>query len=222
MSTLNRPEIVALLDELFADAERADAPVMARLHAMAPEARSKLFQEPRALYGEAREAYLSVSREGGRLLYLLARARGAKRIVEFGTSFGISTIFLAAALRDEGGGKLVTSEFEPTKVERARGNLERAGLSDLVEFRLGDAMETLVEVDGPIDLLYLDGAKTLYRPVLDLLEPRLADRAIVAADNIDMAGLVDDYTSKVRDPAGVYLSQRVVVGDGMEVSLFSR
>ncbi|MCQ4380070.1 class I SAM-dependent methyltransferase, partial [Clostridioides difficile] len=73
----------------------------------------------------------------------LARSGGARSIVEFGTSFGISTLHLAAALRDNGGGRLVTSEFEPSKGVRARANLAAAGLADLVEIREGDALRTL-------------------------------------------------------------------------------
>jgi predicted O-methyltransferase YrrM len=94
-------------------------------------------------YGQMKDFPLAVSRETGLLLYMLARSSGARTIVEFGTSFGISTLYLAAALRDNGGGVLITSEFEPSKVERARGNLIAGGLIDLVEIRQGDALQTL-------------------------------------------------------------------------------
>ena len=91
---------------------------------------------------------------------------------------GISTIYLAAALRDNGGGHLIGSELEPTKVVRARANLEAAGLADLVDIREGDALETLKDVGGEVDVLLIDGAFSLYLPVLKLIEPRLTPGAV--------------------------------------------
>jgi len=211
MDTLRRPEIVSLLDTLFADADRADAPLLARFGAMRPEARATMLADYRRTYAEeAVEAYLPTSREAGRLLYTLARSRDASTIVEFGTSFGLSTIHLAAALADRGGGRLITAELSPTKAERALANLERAGLAELVEVRVGDALETLVDLP-PTDLLYLDGAKQLYRPILDRAEPALTPRALVVADNVDFGNLVADFTSYIRDPANGYVSNRVVI-----------
>ena len=103
------------------------------------------------LYGLLKDLWLPVSRETGNLLYMLACASRARRIVEFGTSFGISTLFLAAALRDNGGGELITSEFEPAKVARAGQNLTAAGLEDLVEIRQGDALTTFTDLPDAID-----------------------------------------------------------------------
>jgi len=220
MQTLFQPIVTTLLDELFRDAERTDAPLMAQLHAMPADARDALMADYKRLYGAAKGAYLPISRAAGVLLYMLARARDARLIVEFGTSFGISMIFLAAALRDAGGGRLITSELEPSKAARAKANLERAGLADLVELRVGDALDTLADVPGPIDLVYLDGAKALYRPILDRLEPALADRAVIVADNIDMVEQVASYTSHVRDPAQGYVSTRAA--NDLEISLRTR
>ena len=155
-------------------------------------------------YGRLKDFPLAVSRSTGRLLYMLARGRGARHIVEFGTSFGISTIHLAAALRDNGGGRLITSEFESSKVARARGNLEAAGLMDLVEIREGDALQTLAtDLPDTIDLVLLDGAKALYPEILDLLESRLRPGAFVLADNADHS---PDYLARVRSVDGGYIS----------------
>jgi predicted O-methyltransferase YrrM len=116
---------------------------------------------------------------------MLARSVQVRSIVEFGTSFGISTLHLAAALRDNGGGRLIGSEFEPTKIARARENLGTAGLSDLVEIREGDALQTLArDLPDSIDLVFLDGAKSLYSPILSLLEGRLRSGALIVADNV--------------------------------------
>jgi predicted O-methyltransferase YrrM len=135
---------------------------------------------------------------------MLARSCGARAIVEFGTSFGISTLHLAAALRDNGGGRLITTEFEPSKVVRARENLKAGGLIDLVEIREGDALQTLgVDLPETIDLLLLDGAKALYPEILSLVESRLRPGALIVADNADYS---PDYLAHVRSPANGYLS----------------
>jgi predicted O-methyltransferase YrrM len=151
-----------------------------------------------------KDFHLAVSRETGAMLYMLARATQARSIVEFGTSFGISTLHLAAALRDNGGGRLIGSEFEPSKVAHARKNLGAAGLSDLVEIREGDALETLAhDLPDRIDFVLLDGAKPLYVRVLSLLEPHLRAGALLVADN---ANWCPDYLARVRAPKGGYLS----------------
>ncbi len=84
--------------------------------------------------------------------------------------WGSSTIYLAAALRDNGGGRLIGSELEPTKAARARANLEAAGLADLAEIREGDALDTLEDAGDEVDVLLVDGAWSLYLPVLKLID----------------------------------------------------
>src|SRR5262249_50312624 len=112
-------------------------------------------------------------------------AIGAKHVVEYGTSFAISTLYLAAAVRDNGGGRVIGTEFEPSKHARALAHLAEAGLGDLVDVRLGDARETLATAwPEPVDLVLLDGWKDLYAPILEQLTPRLRPGAVVLADNI--------------------------------------
>jgi predicted O-methyltransferase YrrM len=146
---------------------------------------------------------------------MLARGCGARTIVEFGTSFGISTLYLAAALRDNGGGHLITTEFEPSKVERARNNLSTGGLVDLVEIRVGDALQTLSrDLPETIDLLLLDGAKSLYPEILGLVESRLRPGAFILADDADHS---PEYLAWVRSPANDYLS--VPFAEDIELSI---
>lgn len=122
----------------------------------------------------------------GELLYMLARAGGARCIVEFGTSFGVSTIYLAAAMRDLGNdGRVIGTELVPEKVASARANLDAAGLGDHVEIREGDARETLLNLDRPVDLLVLDGWPMLAMDILKVVEPNLADGALVVVDNVE-------------------------------------
>ena len=166
-------------------------------------------------YGRLKDFPLAVSSETGTLLYMLARSCRAKTIVEFGTSFGISTLYLASALRDNGGGRLISSEFEPSKIARARHNLTIGGLIDLVEIREGDALKTLgADLPETIDLLLLDGAKALYPEVLALVENRLGPGAFIVADNANDSA---EYLTYVRSPANGYLS--IPVGDDVELSM---
>ena len=204
MSTLNTAPLAPLLDRLFEEAEAATSPALAEI---SREERDRLMRsktEYLDFYGRLKDLWLPVSRETGTLLYMLARSTKARTIVEFGTSFGISTLHLAAALRDNGGGRLITSEFEPSKVARARQNLVDGGLIDLVEIREGDALKTLsVDLPDAIDLLLLDGAKALYPDILGLLESRLRPGALIVADNADHC---PEYLERVRAPAGGYMS----------------
>jgi len=217
MTTLTTEPLAPLLSRLFDDAEATtprDDPGLADLiDGHAQLMRSKT--DYAAFYGRLRDYPLAVSRDTGTLLYMLARSCRAGAIVEFGTSFGLSTLHLAAALRDNGGGRLITTEFEPSKAARARANLAAAGLADLVEIREGDALQTLrTDLPARIDLLLLDGAKALYDDVLDLLQSRLAAGALIVADNADYC---PDYLARVRDPANGYLS--VPFADDVELSI---
>ena len=206
MNTLITPPLAPLLDRLFAEdaaASPARDPALADLF----QERERLMRSKTGyldFYGRLKDFPLAVSRATGALLYMLARSSGARTIVEFGTSFGISTLHLAAALRDNGGGRLIASEFEPSKVARARKNLTDAGLIDLVEIREGDALETLrVDLPETIDLLLLDGAKPLYPEMLSLVESRLRPGALIVADNADSS---PKYLERVRSPAAGYMS----------------
>ncbi len=207
MTTLTTAPLAPLLDRLFEEADAASPasdPALADLSARSGTRLMRSKTDYLDLYGRLKDLPLAVSRETGALLYMLARSCGARTIVEFGTSFGISTLHLAAALRDNGGGRLITSEFEPSKVARARQNLTAGGLIDLVEIREGDALETLsVDLPETIDLLLLDGAKALYPEILSLVESRLRPGALIVADNADYS---PDYLARVRSPASGYLS----------------
>jgi predicted O-methyltransferase YrrM len=155
MTTLTTPPLSTLLPELFTAAAAADAPLRAELARMSPDERAALMRgagtDYRAFYGRARDMYLPISPETGKLLYILARTRRARVIVEYGTSFGLSTLHLAAAVRDNGGGRVIGTELEPGKVSQARANLARGGLADLVEIRdnADDSPEYLARVRSP-------------------------------------------------------------------------
>ncbi|ABR81992.1 methyltransferase [Pseudomonas aeruginosa] len=218
MNTLTSPPLAELLQRLFAEAEATrpgDSPALADLADGELDRLMRSKTEYREFYGRLRDLALPVSRETGSLLYMLARSSSARHIVEFGTSFGLSTLHLAAALRDNGGGHLITSEFEPSKVQRARRNLAAGGLQDLVELREGDALQTLAsDLPASIDLVLLDGAKALYPEILALLENRLRPGALVIADNAEHS---PEYLAHVRSPANGYLS--IPFAEDVELSM---
>jgi predicted O-methyltransferase YrrM len=218
MSTLDSPAVSKLLKELFEEADRADPAAMARANA----ALAQLDQAPSARHRAElmRNVYMPISPDVGRLLYVLARSRPAKVMVEFGASFGISGIHLAAAARDAGGGRLITTELDPVKAEQAARNFRAAGLSELIDLRLGDAFETLKsDLGGDIDLLLLDGWKEAYLPMLKFLEPRLAPGALVVADDLDIAPqALAPYLDYVRNAGNGYVSVELPLGDRIELS----
>jgi predicted O-methyltransferase YrrM len=217
--TLDSPRVSSLLTRLFDEAKASDARMREMFGAMPPEERARRMSDPnsdyRGFYGRAKELYLAVSPATARLLYMLARAGKAKAIVEFGTSFGVSTIHMAAALRDNGGGRLIGSDLETNKVVQARANLEAAGLADLVDIREGDALETLArDLPETVDFVLLDGHKPLYPRILDLVAPRLRPGACIVADNADAS---PTYVARVRTPGGEFVS--VPFADDVELSV---
>ncbi|OXI79801.1 methyltransferase [Burkholderia sp. AU33423] len=218
MTTLTLDPLASLLARLFDEADASSPATSPDFAGLSRDEQARLMRSKTGytdLYARLKDYPLAVSRETGTLLYMLARSGRARSIVEFGTSFGISTLHLAAALRDNGGGRLITSEFEPSKVVRARANLAAAGLADLVEIREGDALRTLAaDLPDSVDLLLLDGAKALYPEVLARVEQRLRPGAFVVADNADFS---PDYLAYVRAPENGYLS--VPFGGDVELSM---
>ena len=229
MDSLTTDPVAAVLKRLFQEAEIADRQLLERYRKreVTQDEMVKLLEaeakDYRTVYRKYVDNFLNVSADFGRFLYMCARARKAKRIVEFGTSFGISTIHLACALHDGGGGQLIGTELEPTKAQRARENLAAAGLADLVDIRVGDALETLKEgIDGDVDVVLLDGAFSLYLPVLKLLEPHLRDGAFVIGDNAMEQS--PGYLDYVRNPQNGYLSLALPfeAGRGNELTVVTR
>lgn len=215
--SIDDAKIAAILATLHGEADRSDGGEIARACGI-EQARGPLESKERADLFE--NVYMPVSPEAGRFLYMLALGRGAKQIVEFGTSYGISAIYFAAALRDQGAGRLITAELSARKLRRAQAHIAEAGLSDYVEFREGDALNTLRGLEGPVDFLFLDGWKKLYLPVLELIEPVLAPGAFVVADDLDLFKEdLKPYLEYVRDPGNGYLSLTIPLGDGVEWSI---
>lgn len=156
------------------------------------------------------KVYLTISKEQGKNMQKLIIENNCKNIVEFGTSFGISTIYLADAARQTSG-KVISTELLESKAKRAMASIEEAGLKDYVEVRIGDAMKTLAEESATIDFLFLDGWKDLYLPLFKMLEPQFHAGTLIYADNMDMAG-TKDYANYVLKKKSIYSTQSVDEG----------
>lgn len=215
---LEDPAVRATLDRLH-EAAKGDRMVFLRALPSVLVARLRGVPLSQAITPHLDDAYIPIAPVAGRFLYLTAHAIGARHAVEFGTSFGISALYLAAAMKDLGG-RFVGSEMVPAKIAAARRHLAEAGLSDVCEIREGDAMKTFADLDAPIDLVLLDGWKDLYLPMLGLLRPKLRRGSVVCADNIhtfkkDLA----PYVAHMRDPANGFRSTTLPLGSGLEYSV---
>jgi predicted O-methyltransferase YrrM len=213
-STLSVPRVAETLDRLHL-AARSDwkyrLPIAPRYALSRLTGYDFMPNNPAALS----RLYSSVTRDEGLLLYLLVCIGKARRIVEFGCSFGISTLYLASAARDCGG-SLVTTEIESHKVAQTKANLNAAGLNNVVTVLEGDALQTLRGIQGRIDLLFLDGMKHLYLPVLELLRDQLRAGSVIVADNVDVPA-ARAYAQYIRAPANGFTSSTLFKGR-MEVS----
>jgi|SRR5665213_2814147 len=216
-STLITPRVTRVLDRLRAAGEASDEPAKQLVNDCSARLGRSLDGRERADLCQA--APLSITPEVGELLYVLALGRRAERIVEFGTSLGFSTLHIAAAIRDNGAGQLITTELQPEKAERARSNLAEAGLADLVDVRVGDAMQTLADCSGDIDMLFLDGWNELYLPLLCQIEPYLKPGALVVADLSKDDPLLIAYRNYVTRTDTGYLSVEIPIDAGVVVSV---
>jgi predicted O-methyltransferase YrrM len=213
MYTLAAPQVVCVLDRIFTQSKENERFTPKQLERLSELMKSKTGY--RELYTMAKNMAIPISRKTGSLLYMLSRSTRARTMLEFGTSFGVSTIHLAAALRDNGGGKIITTEFESSKVLKARQNLTDAGLADLVEIREGDALETLRHnLPDHLDLVFLDGAKPLYLDILQLIEPHLSPGTLVIGDDVDHC---PEFVEHLRLNSDRYLS--VPLSEDLEISM---
>jgi predicted O-methyltransferase YrrM len=180
MSVLNDPKVEALL----ADLHRASKDQEEAIERYFWKERSGPWNgmEPRdnAFMADKMEA---LDQEKAELCYLLCRAIGARRIVEAGTSYGVSTLYLAAAVRDNGGGVVFAAESETAKIGRARANFAAAGLADFIEFHEGDVVEAAQGFAGPLDFVLFDIWGHMMPPLVEILAPRLRPGAAICGDN---------------------------------------
>lgn len=225
---LDEPEIASVLAELHALSDRQSRPL--RLLTIARRTGAWLglsldLNRP-AMRNMLSDKLFALDADKARLCYLLCRAIGARHVVEVGTSFGVSTIYLAAAVRENdvqaaGPGLVIGTEWVANKARAARQNLLRAGLADLVEIREGDVRETLCDVGDPIDFVLMDIWAPMARPTLDLLIPHLRPGALVVCDNVvRFRREYRSYLERVRHPDGGFRSATLPYDGGVELSLW--
>jgi predicted O-methyltransferase YrrM len=220
-SVLCDPKVETVLDRLHREADQQMKQLV--LH--------YLPNLPRALAGQGikwdksktdfyKDKYIPLDRDQGQFIYLLARSINAATVVEFGTSYGISTIYLAAAIRDNGGGQVIGTEIVPEKVARAKRNIADAGLIDFVEIREGDALETLKDLNRTVDLVLIDGWAHLALDVLRLLNPCIRKGGIVISDNVGtFKNALKPYVDFLQDPANGYRSGTLQLKGGTEFAI---
>src|SRR5216683_4177848 len=226
MSVLSDPKLEDLLATLHArsdeqlaalrtyDAERTNA---AQPAAEDEAARLKAFRS---------DKLVALDRDKAEFCYQLCRAGNARRIVEIGTSYGVSTLYLAAAVRDNarasgGDGVVIGTEYEPAKAEAARAHFAEAGLSRFIDLREGDLRQTLKQIDGPVDFMLVDIWITMARPALELVAPHLRSGAIVISDN------TEQYRSEYADyiaflDAHGFRTMTLPFDGGLEMSVLCR
>ena len=211
--TFQDPRVAETLNRMYAESREQ----MSLLRERRPDMSAARTAQERA--DTMSDFYIPVTPEAGRLLYSLVRATRPATIVEFGMSFGISALHLASAVRDNGSGRVVTTELSETKIAAATKTFTDTGLDDVITVLDGDALSTLETLDGPVDFVLLDGWKELYLPVIKLLEPRLSPGALVVADNTEMAD-AKSYLDYVRDSGNGYVSVNFAAreSDSMEIS----
>ncbi|MFT4095199.1 MAG: class I SAM-dependent methyltransferase [Niabella sp.] len=165
------------------------------------------------------DKYIPIIPQQGTFLYMQARALSAKNILEFGTSYGISTIYLAKAAKDNGG-KVITTEYLAHKAKAAKENFNAAGLSEYIEIWEGDARETLKNLNTELDFVLLDGWPDLVYPVFKLIEAKLKKGAVIVVDDVEgLKPSMQNYLNYVRNPENGYLSTTIKPNKGMEFTI---
>jgi predicted O-methyltransferase YrrM len=196
--------------DVFATYEQRDAEERQRQAALGPE-----------MFAHLDEFLLPVGAEVGWFLHCLIIAKRPARILELGTSYGYSTLFLADAAKQVGG-RVITMDLADYKQAEARRQLTKAGLVDVVDFRLGDAVAMIGEDPGPFDFVLLDIWKDLYLPCLEAFLPKLADEAIIAADNMVFPEMARPDVRKYRAAVAALpdlQSALLPIGNGIELSV---
>jgi predicted O-methyltransferase YrrM len=168
---------------------------------------------------------VALDRNKAEFCYQVCRSLNARRIVEAGTSFGVSTLFLAAAVRDNakadgGRGAVIGTEYEPAKAAAARRNFAEAGLSEFIDLREGDLRETLADINGAVDFMLVDIWTPMARPALELVAPRLRKGAVVICDNTEQfRPAYKDYFEFVNDPANGLRTMTLPFEGGLEFTV---
>ncbi len=222
MPTLNDPKLEDLLDRLHAQSEaqvdETNAYFARRAQAGTLDGENVFDDDTHRFFADK---MVALDRDKAEFCYQLCRSLRAARVVEAGTSYGVSTLYLAAAVRDNQveNGVVIGTEYEPKKAEGARANFQEAGLSEFIELREGDLRETLLDVGGPVDFMLVDIWEVAL-PALECVSPSLRPGAIVVCDNTTThADAYRDYFEFVNDPSNRLRTMTVPFEGGFELTV---
>ncbi len=225
MSVIEEPSLARLLAALHARSDAQLAELSAFAQRRESDSREPTAQEVKQFVSDK---LVALDRDKAEFCYQLCRATDARRIVEIGTSYGVSTLYLAAALRDNiaergGDGLVIGTEYEPEKAAAAAAHFDEAGLSRYIELRQGDLRETLLAIEGPVDFLLVDIWINMARPALELVAPHLRAGAVVLCDNTDLHRKdYADYFAFLNDPANGFQTMTLPFKGGLEMSVLRR
>src|SRR5262245_21390399 len=218
------PKLDALLDRLHERSDSQGRDLGAYFSSRIGDGTLASFEWDERTDAFMRDKLVALDRDKAALCYRLCRALRARRVVEAGTSFGVSTLNLAAALRDNGvrvgEGSVIATEMEPTKANAARANFASADLVQWIDLREGDLRQTLKSIDGPVDFLLMDIWTPMARPALELVSPHLRPGAIVIADNTtQFREQYEDYFEFIANPLNHLSTQTLPYPGGLELTV---
>jgi len=220
-SPLNDPKLEALLDRLYAQSDAQMDEMSADVMRRANEGSLDGERFDDDMHRFFSDKMVALQREKAEFCYLPCRSLQAKRVVEAGTSFGVSTLYLAAAVRDNGigNGVVIGTEYEPMKAEAARANFQEAELDGFIELREGDLRETLRTVAGPVDFLLLDVWEVALHAI-ELVSPQLRCGSVVVCDNTTaFADHYRGYFQFIHDRRDQFRTMTVPFEGGLELTV---
>jgi predicted O-methyltransferase YrrM len=227
MGLLNDARVETVLDRLHAENSAQDAALQQYFTKRAEEGTLDWKGLDAHAHQFMSDKLVALDRDKAELCYLLCRALRAKRVVEIGTSFGVSTLYLASAVKDNvredgGTGVVIGTEHEPAKASAARAHFAEAGLTQWIDLREGDLRQTLKGIEGPIDFVLMDIWTEMARPALERVAPALRAGAIVLADNTTaFRASYEDYFAFVNDPANKLRTLTLPYPGGLELTVRS-
>jgi len=215
---LDDPRLQALVDRLHAESVAQEAETGAWFSERAQRGELSWDGLDEKSHRYMADKFVALEPAKAEFCHLMCRALGAKRVVEVGTSFGVSTLYLAAALRANGGGVVIGTEHEPGKAARAREIFAEAGLADLIDLREGDLRDTLKMIEGPVDFVLVDIWVEMARPALELIAPHLRPGAVIVADNTTQVHQAyKAFFEFVADPANGLKTMTLPFDGGLEM-----
>jgi len=218
MSVLSDPQLQALVDRLQAQSVAQEAETGAWFSERARKGELSWDGLDEKSHRYMADKLVALEPAKAEFCHLMCRALRARRVVEVGTSYGVSTLYLADAVRANGGGVVIGTEHEPAKAAAARANFAEAGLSGFIDLREGDLRETLKVIEGPVDFVLMDIWTEMARPAIELVAPHLRPGAVIVADNTtQVRHAYGQFFEFVDDPTNGLRSLTLPFAGGLEM-----